>query len=169
MLGSILDHPLMTFERIRVCKRDGAFLTEPRHLPEEDESGLGLWQKLMVYSGEQARHERHPLYIELVHRLRLSGANGATAVRGIWGYHGDHAPHGDKLLALRRHVPVVTVIVDTPERIRQWFQIVDALTDETGLVTSEIVPASRAIGPAITHGGLELARAPGQSERPGGT
>jgi PII-like signaling protein len=157
-LLALLDHPLMTFERILVCKRDGMFLAEPRYLPDEDESGLALWQKLMVYSGEQARHQGHPLYIELIHRLRSAGANGATAVRGIWGYHGDHMPHGDTFFALRRRVPVVTTIVDTPERIRQWFTIVDELTDETGLVTSEVVPASRALGPEIDRGGLTLAR-----------
>jgi hypothetical protein len=50
------------------------------------------------------------------------------------------------------------VIVDTPERIRAWFEIVDALTDKTGLVTSEMVPAFRATGPGLEQGGLELAR-----------
>jgi PII-like signaling protein len=44
-------------------------------------------------------------------------------------------------------VPVVTIIVDTPERIRAWFAVVDDLTDETGLVTSEMVPALRAHAP----------------------
>ena len=89
--------------------------------------------------------------------LRAAGAAGATALRGIWGYHGDHAPHGDSFRQLRRRVPVVTVIVDTPERIARWFAIVDALTDETGLVTSEQVPALRAAGPGIARGGLRLA------------
>jgi hypothetical protein len=50
------------------------------------------------------------------------------------------------------------VIVDTPERIRAWFEIVDELTDETGVVTSEMVPAFRATGPGLEQGGLELAR-----------
>ena len=36
--------------------------------------------------------------------------------------------------------------MDTPGRTRRWFDIIDALTDETGLVTSEIVPAFRATG-----------------------
>ena len=57
-----------------------------------------MWQKLMVYAGEQARTDGRPLYVELVRRLRAAGAAGATALRGIWGYHGDHAPHGDRLL-----------------------------------------------------------------------
>jgi PII-like signaling protein len=70
----------------------------------------------------------------------------ATALRGVWGYHGDHQPHGDRLLSLRRKVPVLTVVVDTPARIRRWFAIIDELTDETGLVTCEMVPAFRTRG-----------------------
>ena len=49
------------------------------------------------------------------------------------------------------------MIVDTPDRIGRWFAIVDELTDETGLVTSEQVPAVRAVGPGIARGGLRLA------------
>jgi PII-like signaling protein len=156
-LGALLERPLITLERVRLCKRGGVKLAEPRHLPETDASGLGMWQKLMVHAGQQARHGRRPLYIDLVRRLREAGAAGATVLRGVWGYHGEHRPHGDRFLALVRHVPVVIVIVDTPERTRRWFEIVDELTDETGLVTSEIVPGLRATAPEIEHGGLRLA------------
>jgi PII-like signaling protein len=152
-IGQLLERPLVTLERVDVCKRDGTLLARPRELPV----GAGVGQKLMVYTAEQARHERHPLHLALVRRLREEGASGATALRGFWGYHGDHAPHGDKALSLRRHGPVVTVIVDTPERAQRWFDIVDELTCATGLVTSEIVPAFRATGPNLLEGGLELA------------
>jgi PII-like signaling protein len=152
-IEELLERPLATLERVQVCKRDGALLAEPRELPRDG----GLWQKLMVYTSEQARHDGHPLHVALIRRLRAEGANGATALRGFWGYHGDHAPHGDRLLSLRRHVPVLTVLVDTPERTRRWFEIVDELTAHTGLVTSEIVPAFRATGPDLMEGGLELA------------
>ena len=111
----------------------------------------------MVYSGEQARHDGRPLYSELIRALREAGASGATSLRGIWGYHDDHEPHGDSFWTVRRRVPVLTVIVDTPPRIRQWFEVVDRFTDETGLVTSEVVPAFRATGPDIEAGGLSLA------------
>lgn len=156
-LAASLTRPIITLERIRVCKRDGNRLAEPRHLPETDPSGYGIWQKLMVYAGEQSRHQGHPLHHQLIRALRQAGAAGATSLRGIWGYHGDHDPHGDSFWQLRRRVPVLTVIVDTPERIRDWYAIVDDLTDETGLVTSEMVPAFRATGPHATQGGLRLA------------
>ena len=156
-LGAMLDRPLLTLERIRVCKRDGHKLAEPEPLPDADPTGLGVWQKVMVYAGEEAQHQGHPVYVQLARRLLQAGAGGATALRGVWGYHGDHQPHGDRLLSLRRKVPVLTVVVDTPARIRRWFGIVDELTDETGLVTCEMVPAFHARG---RRGDLRLSTLP---------
>jgi PII-like signaling protein len=155
-LGALLERPLVTLERIRVCKRDGRRLADPHPLPTDDLDGLGIWHKLMIYAGEEAEHHGHPLYLQLIRRLREAGAAGATCLRGIWGYHGDHQPHGDRLLTLRRRVPVLTVVVDRPDRIHRWYEIVDELTDETGLVTSELVPAFRATGPDLHEGGLHL-------------
>lgn len=152
-----IERPLVTLERVRVLKRDGALLADPHVLPEQDFAGLGIWQKLMVYTGEQAHHNGRSVYLELVRRLRAAGAAGATSLRGVWGYHGDHTPHGDTFWQLRRRVPIVTVVVDTPDRIREWFGIVDELTSETGLVTSEIVPAYRASAGGSRRGGFELA------------
>ena len=158
-LGGLLSRPLLTLERVTICKRDGQLLARPTALPATDEQGLALWQKLMVYASEQAHHGRTPLHVALVRRLRESGASGATCLRGIWGFHGDHTPHGDRLLQLRRRVPIVTIIIDTPERIAESFQIVDDLTDEAGLVTSEMVPAMAALtAGGGQRGGLRLAR-----------
>ena len=158
-LGTLLARPLLTVERVRVCKRDGQLLAPPTPIPTTDAQGLAMWQKLMVYASEQARHGHSPLHVALVRRLRESGASGATCLRGVWGFHGDHPPHGDRLLQLRRHVPVVTIIVDTPERIAESFKIVDELTDEAGLVTSEMVPAMASLSEGQRQrGGLRLAR-----------
>lgn len=156
-LGALLARPLLTVEKVRVCKRDGRLLARPQEVAGRDGGGLAIWQKLTVYAGEQSRHRGRPLYVELIRRLRESGASGATALRGIWGYHGDHRPHGDRLLALRRRVPVVTIAVDAPERIQAAFDVVDELTDETGLVTSELIPALRAGHAGGDVGGLDLA------------
>jgi PII-like signaling protein len=160
-LGARLARPLVTLERVRICKREGQRLAEPGRPPQTDESGLGLWQKLMVYAGEQARAPNgHQLHATLIRRLRETGARGATTIRGIWGYHGDHPPHGDRFFTLRRHVPMLTVIIDIPERIRESFAMVDELTAHTGLVTSEIVPAFRSSSPDVEQGGLLLAKRP---------
>ncbi len=157
-LGAILPEPLATLERVRICKRDGRNLADPHELPGTDEHGLALWQKLMIYTSAAATHGGQPLHDAIVRALRASDAAGVSCLRGIWGYHGDHAPHGDRLLQLRRRVPVCTVVIDTPQGIERSFATIDEITAEQGLVTSEIVPAMSAMSESTRKGGLRLAR-----------
>ena len=143
-LPEMLDEPMFTIESVQVCKRDGVLVQHPEaHRPTREQGKLE--QKLTVIVSEAARHEKGSVYLELIKRLRRAKAEGATSMRGIWGFHGDHPPHGDRLLALRRHVPVVTETIDSPERISELFPIVDELTRDRGLVTSELVPATSAL------------------------
>jgi PII-like signaling protein len=93
-----------------------------------------------------------------VRRLRAAGAAGATSLRAQRGFHGEHQPHGERLLTLEREAPVLTVVLDTPERIAALFELVDELTAQSGLVTSETVPALQARTQAGERGGLRLAR-----------
>ena len=58
----------------------------------------------------------------------------------------------------RRHVPVVTVALDTPARTAASFAIIDELTAEHGLVTSELVPALAAMDEPRSAGAVRLAR-----------
>ncbi len=160
-VDELLPQPIATLERVRICKRDGTVLASPSHHAERDETGLGIWQKLTVHAGEHARHHGRPLHTELIRRLRAAGASGATSVRGVYGFYGDHAPHGDRLFLVQRRVPVVTTIVDRPDRIRRWFEVVDEVTDEAGLVTSELVPAYHAVASRGRVGGTRLARPTG--------
>ncbi len=157
-LRHTLEHPLATVERVRICKRDGELLERPHRLPATDREGMGIWQKLTVYVSEDARHRGRSIHGEIVRRLREQGIAGATSVRGLWGFHGEHEPHGDRLLALRRRVPIVTEAIDEPERIAAAFETVDELTAERGLVTTEMVPAMRAAASRGSRGGLALAR-----------
>jgi PII-like signaling protein len=144
---------------VQLCKRDGTVLTRPAALPATDNKGRPLWQKLMVYTSESALHDGTPIHRAIVQRLFDSrAANGATVLRGIWGFHGDHEPHGDKLIQLARRVPVTTIIVDAPDRIAASFDIIDRLTAEHGLVTSELVPALVSVDDGERRGGTELAR-----------
>ena len=135
-LGALLRRPLLTLERVRVCKRDGRRLALPT---ETGLLGDSRWQKLMVYTSEAVKHQGQPVHRAIVRRLRSAGISGATTLRGIWGFHGDHAPHGDRLLQLGRHVPAVTIVIDTPERIATAYAVIDELTSERGLVTCETI------------------------------
>jgi len=156
-LGALLRRPLATLERVQVCKRDGRLLAPPDPLPAADERGMALWQKVMVFGSEAAQHAGQPVHRALMRRLRSAGISGATTLRGVWGFHGDHPPHGDRLLQLGRHVPAVTIVIDSPERIAAAFPIIDELTAEHGLVTAETIPAMRAAAGDRRRGGPRLA------------
>jgi PII-like signaling protein len=145
-LGGLLRRPLLTLEQVRICKRDGELRCAPSELPGTGEHDMPLWHKLMVYTSEAALAGGQPIHRALVRKLRAAGISGATTQRGVWGFHGNHAPHGDRLLQAGRRVPAVTVVIDAPDRISRAFAIVDELTREHGLVTSETVPAMRAAG-----------------------
>jgi PII-like signaling protein len=157
-LGRFLAEPLMTLERVRVCKLDGRLLERPHALPGRDDHGLELWQKLTVYSSFRATYEGHNMHSEIVRRLLASDAAGATTLCGTRGYHGERPPHRERFFQLRSDVPAVTVVIDTPQQIARSFEIIDELTAEHGLVSSEIVPAMHAAPEARPRGGLRLAR-----------
>jgi PII-like signaling protein len=158
-LETLLQAPLFTVERAQLCKRDGKLLARPATLPAADDNGRPLWQKLMVYTSEAALHDGVPIHRAAIRRLFESRtANGATVLRGIWGFHDEHQPHGDTWLQLARRVPVTTIVVDSSDRIAASFDIIDELTGEHGLVTSELVPALLSIDGEDRRGGTDLAR-----------
>ncbi len=133
-----------------MCKRPGTAAQAPPPAVGD------AWQKLMIHAGEDARHGRHALHPILVRRLREAGAAGATILRAVWGLTGAPRPHADHPLSLRRRVPMVTVVVDSAERISRWYEIVDELTATAGLVTCEHVPAHRTAGGGAELGSLVL-------------
>ena len=133
-LGALLRRPLLTLERVRVLKRDGRLLEAPA-------AGVLPYQKLMVYTSEGTQYRGQPVHRAIVRRLCSDRISGATTQRGVWGFHGDHAPHGDRLFQWGRHVPAVTIVVDTAERIAAAFAVIDELTSDRGLVTIEDIPA----------------------------
>ncbi|OBF29943.1 hypothetical protein A5724_02535 [Mycobacterium sp. ACS1612] len=157
-IETALRSPLVTLERVQLCKRDGLLLARPAALPATDDNGHPLWQKLMVHTSEATLHDGVPIHRAIVQRLfDTKVATGTTVLRGIWGFHGDHQPHGDKMIQLTRQVPVTTIVVDSPERIAASFDVIDGLTERHGLVTCELVPALVSVDDGERRGATTLA------------
>jgi PII-like signaling protein len=154
-LGGLFRHPLMTVAAVRLCKRDGQLISRPETLPETgaaaEPAGMAPRQRLTLYTSEAARHDGRPVHRVIVRRLRSIGVSGATSQRGIWGFHGNHAPHGGHSPRHGRHVPVVTTVIDVPERIGAAFDVIDALTPSRGLVTVESVLVPEPAGIRTDH------------------
>ncbi len=157
-LRSLSGRHVTTLERVHVVRRDGIVLGDLPASPSHDESGLGIWQRVTVFCGEQARWEGGPLHSHLLRRLREADAAGATVLRGMIGFSDDTQVHGDRLLRVRRNTPVVVTMIDSVAEIARLWPIVARATASTGLVTCEAVPAFHALGPGGRQvGGLALA------------
>jgi PII-like signaling protein len=155
-LGGLFRHPLMTVTTVRPCVRDGQFISRPETLPDGDAAavpaGMASRVKLTVYTSEAARHDGQPVHRAIVRRLRSAGVSGATSVRGIWGFHGNHAPHGGHSPRHGHHVPVITAVVDTRERIAAAFDLIDTFGPGLSLVSAEAVLSSELAGVPLEQG-----------------
>jgi PII-like signaling protein len=101
--------------------------------------------RITLVTSKVAACDSGPLYVELIRRLRAEGAAGATALRGVWGFRGDGEPHGDRVLTLRRDVPLVVEAVDTPERAARWREIAASLGSDQDLMYSQLISSTFAL------------------------
>jgi PII-like signaling protein len=101
--------------------------------------------RVTLVTSEVASRGSHPAYLEFIHRLRREGAAGATAQRGVWGFRGDGEPHGDRVLALRRDVPMAVEVVDAPERAARWLELARELACEGDVVYVQSLPHAIAL------------------------
>ena len=157
-LDALLGEPLRTLERVRVCKRDGVRLAEPHDVAE---NGAGVWRKLTVICGEQSRHAGRPLADALIARpARVRGGGGDRRCAGSGATTATTRRTATASWQLRRRVPVIVTTVDTPERSRRSFGVIDALHRRRrprAVRARSRLPRERA---GIVLGALELAGPP---------
>ena len=101
--------------------------------------------RLTIFIGEDDTWHHKPLYHEIVHRAHQAGLAGASVLRGIEGYGASSRIHTTRLLSLSEDLPVVVVIVDAEERIREFLPQLDELVTE-GLVIIDPVEVIRYAG-----------------------
>jgi PII-like signaling protein len=101
--------------------------------------------RITLVTSEVASRGAHPAYVELIQRLRGEGAAGATALRGVRGFRGEGEPHGDRVLALRRDVPMVVEVVDAPERAARWLELARELACDGDVAYAQPIPEAIAM------------------------
>ena len=155
-LGGLLRRPLVTLERVRVCKRDGELLAS-RNAAGTDERGLATVAEadgLHLGAGDARRADPSTSLCagcaRPAPRARLrcggSGAFMAITPRTVTG-----------CCRWAAACPSSRSIVDGRTDPRS-FAVVDELTGEHGVVTSEIVPALSLAPDDTPRTGLNLAR-----------
>jgi PII-like signaling protein len=142
---------LVTYEPVELYRRIGpvSLHTDRPDPPVAPKSRIARVSRhsdavrVALVTSEVAARGSRPAYLELIHRLRREGAAGATAQRGVWGFRGEGEPRGDRVLALRRDVPMVVEVVDSPERSARWLELARELAREGDVVYAQ--PVAKAI------------------------
>ncbi len=106
-------------------------------------SGTALRMTVFISENDQFHHR--PLYTEIVHRAHAAGLAGASVVRGCEGFGASSRIHTSRLLSLNESLPVLIVIVDRPDRIREFLPQVEELVTR-GLITLDEVEVVRYAG-----------------------
>ncbi len=107
--GEAITHALVEVSVAEILARD-------RYPYRSGAGGDGALHRVVAYHGGLPPGGGVDRQQRLVRDLRRAGASGATALQGIFGFAGDQDPHGESFTTLRRRIPVVTEIVDTPDR-----------------------------------------------------
>jgi len=106
-------------------------------------SGTALRMTIFISENDQFHHR--PLYTELVHRAHAAGLAGASVVRGCEGFGASSRIHTSRLLSLNESLPVLVIIVDRPDRVREFLPQVEELVTK-GLITLDEVEVVRYAG-----------------------
>jgi PII-like signaling protein len=93
---------------------------------------------LRIFTGEDERHDHHPLYEAIVLKAREMHLAGATVLRGPMSFGHSSRLHTSKILRLSEDLPVVIEIVDREDKINAFLPVLDSMM-ASGLVTLEKV------------------------------
>lgn len=94
--------------------------------------------RLTVLLGEDDHYQHRPRYHEIVRRARDSGLAGASVWRGVEGYGVSSRIHTTRMLDLAENLPVMVMIIDDSQRLRD-FVVANAELFDTGTVTLSAV------------------------------
>ena len=95
--------------------------------------------KLMrILIGESDRWQEKPLYQALVQALRANDIAGVTVYRGILGYGANRRMHKDSALNLSHDAPILLTVVDTEEKLRAFFPVLDQMVKQGLVAMSDV-------------------------------
>lgn len=103
--------------------------------------------RVTIVVGEADRWEHRPLSEAIVEMLRAEGCAGATVLRGVAGFGRGSRIHTANILRLSEDLPVVILLVDTPERVERVMPRIEEMV-AGGLVMTDEVNVRKYVGGA---------------------
>ncbi|MGH9748227.1 MAG: DUF190 domain-containing protein [Candidatus Acidiferrales bacterium] len=95
--------------------------------------------KLMrIFVGENDKWHGKPLHKALVESLRANDIAGVTVYQGILGYGANRRIHKETALNLSHDRPMVLSVVDTEEKLRAYFPVLEGMVQQGLVVLSDV-------------------------------
>ena len=109
--------------------------TELPTLPLRRESKAKL---MRIFIGENDKWHDKPLHKALVESMRANDIAGVTVYQGILGYGANRRIHRDSALHLSHDRPIMLSVVDTEEKLRAFFPVLDGMVQQGLVVLSDV-------------------------------
>lgn len=95
--------------------------------------------KLMrIFVGENDKWNGKPLHRALIESMRANEIAGVTVYQGVLGYGANRRIHKETTLNLSHDRPIMLSVVDTEERLRAFFPILDGMVQQGLVVLSDV-------------------------------
>jgi len=95
--------------------------------------------KLMrIFVGENDKWHGKPLHRALVESLRANDIAGVTVYQGVLGYGANRRIHKETTLKFSHDRPMMLSVVDTEEKLRAYFPILDGMVQQGLVVLSDV-------------------------------
>jgi PII-like signaling protein len=114
---------------------------EKKKQPQETSPPLkreGKAKLMRIYIGENDKWRDKALHKALIESMRANDIAGATIYQGILGYGANRRIHKDSTLHLSHDRPVMLSVVDTEEKLKAYFPILDEMVQQGLVVLSDV-------------------------------
>lgn len=111
----------------------------------------GATSRLSIIVGENDQVYQRPLYEAIVFAAKKYKLSGATVCKGLLSYGAGSNAHSVKVFSLSEDAPMHIQLVDYPERLKDFSDIVRKLMDKAGaggIITMEAVEVLHYQAPA---------------------
>jgi len=109
--------------------------------PQESAPSLkreGKAKLMRIYIGENDKWGDQPLHKALLESMRANDIAGATVYQGILGYGANRRIHKDSALHLSHDRPMVLSVVESEEKLRAYFPLLDKMIQQGLVVLSDV-------------------------------
>jgi PII-like signaling protein len=98
----------------------------------------GKAKMMRIYVGENDKWRDKPLYKALIESMRANDIAGVTVYQGILGYGANRRIHRDTALHLSHDRPILLSVIDTEEKLRAFFPVLEAMIQQGLVVLSDV-------------------------------